>query len=546
MRTPALVFLLALASLAAGVRGTGLGSAFTDPVGGIRCQDECFYSHSAMRMAAGPHWLTPRLLGRYFLHKPPLLMWLAALSVKVFGPSLLALRLPVLLAGAAASVIVFLWVRGMREAGPAAAGALLLVSNSLWHACSRMVQTDVLVGTFLLLGLWFLSRDPALSSRSALFGFGISTAAAIMTKSLAGLLPLLALCVFFALARKPDRPPPARLAQLGLVIAAFAMPWHLYQLFAHGRWFWTEYVKVEMLGFGWNPPVRPQEHHFVFYAKRLFLTDPVLSLAALSAAPAAAAELRNAYTAGLRVLLSWITAAAAALLAFRAVNLPYVCYLLPAMCILGAVCSPLLCKRRSGAALIALCAAFAVKASFPQKPWGLNLRGLPLPRSAAALRTYAEKGRPNELVVVSPDDEFYSAVLPIPKVRYCFIDTLDRIAAYGPHFVETGITVTAGDFINLSRRKDEFERRMREWGLDSSEAMATAIVASGIDDVKKILEARPESDFYLPENLRPAAEAVLGTTHAPAPGPPGRFFLLSRRQPPASGPTPGPALAPHW
>src|SRR5712692_1074458 len=119
----AAVFLLALVSLGAGVDRIRIASAFTDPTSGVRAQDESTYAHSAIQMARSGGWMTPQLLGRFYTQKPPLLMWLTALSVKSFGLSLLDMRLPALLAGAVAVALVFLWVRQARSTGAAVTGA---------------------------------------------------------------------------------------------------------------------------------------------------------------------------------------------------------------------------------------------------------------------------------------------------------------------------------------------------------------------------------------------------------------------------------------
>src|SRR5713226_9763477 len=140
----AAVFLLALVSLGAGVDRIRIASAFTDPSSAVRAQDESTYAHSAIQMARSGGWMTPQLLGRFYMQKPPLLMWLSGLSMKSFGVSLVTLRLPVLLAASLAVTLVFVWTGLARSTGAAAVGAILLVSNSLWHRYARICQTDAL------------------------------------------------------------------------------------------------------------------------------------------------------------------------------------------------------------------------------------------------------------------------------------------------------------------------------------------------------------------------------------------------------------------
>src|SRR5664279_1340420 len=89
------VALLALACLLVRAARVGLTGDYIDPVGKIAAQDEAYYANQAIAMAHDGGWLTPRFMGRYALFKPPLLVWAAAVSAKLFGVSRLSLRLPV-------------------------------------------------------------------------------------------------------------------------------------------------------------------------------------------------------------------------------------------------------------------------------------------------------------------------------------------------------------------------------------------------------------------------------------------------------------------
>ncbi|MBI3698438.1 MAG: glycosyltransferase family 39 protein [Acidobacteria bacterium] len=483
-------------------------------------------------MARAGDWMTPKLLGRYFLEKPPLLAWLSGLSIKCFGVSLLALRLPVLLAGSLAATLVFLWLWETRSAVAALAGAMLLVSNRLWHTYSRLCMTDALLGTWVAAAIYCWARDPTLARRATFMAFCFFAAAAVMTKSIAGLAPLLALLVYRGLMRGRPRPSWKRVGQACLFVACFALPWHFYQLVVHPRWFWAEYVKRQIFSVGLNPPqlLSPEVPPW-FYLKRLVLTDPVLCALVVLAAPSLWTALRAKKSSRDVVLVSWILTAVAVLMLFRSRNLPYLCLLLPALCIVVAGHSPWRSKGSGMLATAALCGLFFTKASFSAQPWGLPFFGEGQVESAPALRAYCEKGRLNELILVSPDDDFYSAVLPIPRVHYCFIDPVSSIDAYGRHFPYLGITVTADQFNRLDRWEGLFRERLLAWGLNSTQPVATAIVAASESDVLGIIQAHPESDFFLPAQMRSAAEGQAKSTHEAVPGTSGRFFLLALRSP---------------
>ena len=142
--------LLVVAAVATVVLGYGIdrasvGTAYSDPFSKIRAQDECTYANSALGLAHAGGWLTPKVLGRYLLFKPPLLLWMAGFSLKMFGQSLWALRLPALAAGVCATLIVFWWTRRERSILIACAAVALFLSNPLMHIFARLCYTDMLV-----------------------------------------------------------------------------------------------------------------------------------------------------------------------------------------------------------------------------------------------------------------------------------------------------------------------------------------------------------------------------------------------------------------
>ena len=107
-----MIYLVAALALSIGLNRAGIASRYSDPVSHLRAQDEAIYANSATGLAERGGWLTPKVMGRFLLFKPPLLVWLAGASLKLFGISLWALRLPVVLAAAGATTLMFYWFGG--------------------------------------------------------------------------------------------------------------------------------------------------------------------------------------------------------------------------------------------------------------------------------------------------------------------------------------------------------------------------------------------------------------------------------------------------
>src|SRR5215470_9858896 len=134
----AALFFLILLVLGYGIQEPGLAGVFSDHVSGARAQDETTYASSAVGIATGGGWMTPKVLGRFYLVKPPLLIWLSGFSMRIFGISRSALRLPILLAAALATLSLCLWAEARYGRWTAVLVLLLIVANPLWHTFSRI------------------------------------------------------------------------------------------------------------------------------------------------------------------------------------------------------------------------------------------------------------------------------------------------------------------------------------------------------------------------------------------------------------------------
>jgi len=506
-----LVCFLSLAVLGIGINRAGIASTYSDPVGQLRAQDESTYANSAVGLAGECGWLTPKVMGRFLLYKPPLLVWLAGASLKVLGKSLFALRLPDLLAAVLGATLVFVWRSW--------AAWILLVSSPFWHIFARLCYTDMLLAAAFTGAMFCLHRDPKLESRAAFWGFAAFASAAILAKSIAGLLPMFVLILYWLVlyGRNTEW---RRLSAVCGVIALIVAPWHIYQLAVHRDWFMADYIGVQILGFGVQPPTQHAlEGQLLFYGQRMLWIDPVLAVLALVSLPWLFRDCRKRSPEA-PLLAAWIAVVVAALFAFRFRNLPYILSLVPAL----ALCAARITRGRWPIAM--LCGLFVVKAFFPAQVWGISFGAAPPIPEAQALRNYWEQGRPNELILIAPADEFYSFNLPGLKVRYCFPDPDGVVLKYAPHYGYLGITLTGDQFLHLEQLRPKYAKRLWEWGLDSSEPIGTAIAVKSEEEALGLIGAFPATDFELPEawasSVKQAGERDV------KPASPGRVFLLAR------------------
>lgn len=126
---------------------TGLGAP------GLFDPDEGRYAAIPAAMLRSGDFLIPRLGGFPYLEKPPLLYWLTAGALAIFGENEFAARLPVALAGllGLGAAVGLAW----RALGPrpAALTAGILASSALWLLHGRYLSTDMLLAALLALAL---------------------------------------------------------------------------------------------------------------------------------------------------------------------------------------------------------------------------------------------------------------------------------------------------------------------------------------------------------------------------------------------------------
>jgi len=356
----------------------------------------------------------------------------------------------------------------------------------------------MLLLAFSAAALYSLSRDPQLKSPRWFWSFVAFDAAAILTKSLAGLIPLFILLLFAVVS--PRRPSVKRILQVLLAVALVAAPWHLYQIVVHQKWFWTEYIDYQLFQFGMHPPVaRASDPVWLFYARRIFLTDPFLCVAGLLAMPALIRGLMQRNPASL-LAGCWLLVVTAIVCTYQWRNFPYSAMMIVPLAFVAAQYGPR--WQTPVLAAILLLKLFAL-----EPVWSLRYAGSQPLAAAPLLRDYAARHRLSELILIDTDDEFYSATLDLPKVRYCFLDPGNVVLRYAPFFSELGITVTVKQFEHLN--PEQFRDRLRAWGLDSVKPVATSIVAHTPEEIQHLIDTHPQADFYAPPGYSGGSHQVV-------------------------------------
>lgn len=111
--------------------------------------DEGRYGEIGRWMLQSGDWLTPRLNGLPFFHKPPFLYWLQALALATFGVNEVALRLVPALHAGLLLVTLYLAARTLSTELMARRAALMLGTSLTFLVGGQYVNHDMLVATWI-------------------------------------------------------------------------------------------------------------------------------------------------------------------------------------------------------------------------------------------------------------------------------------------------------------------------------------------------------------------------------------------------------------
>jgi 4-amino-4-deoxy-L-arabinose transferase-like glycosyltransferase len=196
LRSPWALLALALAWL-----------AFTGWARPLALPDEGRYTSVAWAMLSGGDWLTPRLNGLPFFHKPPLFYWITAGSMALFGANEWAARAAPLLGASIGTAATFLFARRWLGERPGRLALLAAATQPFIFLGGQYANLDMLVAgcigaTVLAFAHVALLPADAPRPRVALATGYLFAALGVLAKGLIGLaLPGLVLVAWLLLRR---------------------------------------------------------------------------------------------------------------------------------------------------------------------------------------------------------------------------------------------------------------------------------------------------------------------------------------------------------
>jgi len=253
--SPVSIALLVLAWVA--LQFTGLFSP------GLLDDVDSIYIEVAREMMLRHDYITPFANGVRFFDKPPLMYWMAAFGMKIFGIHDWAARLPMAFCVLLLAFAVYaLGIRFFGERG--GFYSALIISTSIGtYLYTRFYIPDILLALWMTLGAHlFLAALDAIKARNRrrtlyyCWGFAAVMALNVLTKGLIGLVfPIGLVFAYLALTRKLHLVKRLHTTSSLLVFSLIAAPWHI--LAAHrnppvgeaGGWFWFYIINEHFMRF---------------------------------------------------------------------------------------------------------------------------------------------------------------------------------------------------------------------------------------------------------------------------------------------------------
>ena len=207
------------------------GMALTDP-------DETFYAQTAKEMLNKGDWTTPYLYGNPQFEKPIMIYWLVEASYKIFGVNETAARLPSAVFGLLGVIAIYLLGKLLFGRRAGFLSAIILATNVEYVIISRACITDMVLATFMLLGVLFFFYG-YLKERGYFYILASTAfALAVLTKGpIAIVLPAVVFVIFLLFTKDAGRLKKIPLGWCLLIFILVAAPWYILTYRLHGKEF---------------------------------------------------------------------------------------------------------------------------------------------------------------------------------------------------------------------------------------------------------------------------------------------------------------------
>jgi len=244
IKTPILIFLLALALLSVGLSSK---QAFHS--------DEMYYLQASREMRASGDYITPTFNGAKRFQKPILYYWLVSGSYASFGDSIVAGRLASTLVASLALTLIFLSLLQIFGGLIAWLSFMAILSTFGFYLHSHYAMTDMTLTSFIAMGLllyWLRENsrgDPTWMTWGMFLFFGL----ACLTKGPLGIaIPAVTIAIYAILTRRLNALRPFASLSGWWIFIVVVLPWFLMMYQLHGSEYSSYFFSSEIQTRTWD------------------------------------------------------------------------------------------------------------------------------------------------------------------------------------------------------------------------------------------------------------------------------------------------------
>jgi len=218
--------------------------------GEVQPWDEGLYAYRAREILKSKCWWdqTSVSLGNlYSASYPPLVPWVMALNMKLFGANLFAIRLFSVLASALIITLFFYFFSPLFNYQITFLFSINLLISNTYFFYSRQGMLDIPLLSFIFLVFIFLFKflETEKKYEKILFAAGVSIffACSLMTKVVLSFIPLISLPFIYKYFPKKKFIQSILLFSIGVLLA---LPWHLYMFWNYGLEFLSLFLPAHL------------------------------------------------------------------------------------------------------------------------------------------------------------------------------------------------------------------------------------------------------------------------------------------------------------
>ncbi len=194
--------------------------------------DEGRYTEIPRQMVVTDDYVTPRLNGVKYFEKPPFVYWLTSTSIKAFGVNEWALRFWPAFFALLGCLATYLYAQRFYSRNVGITSALVLGTNLLYYAHSRILILDMPLAALLSIALFSFHAAVFESQKQRkfwlLFLFFTCSALALLTKGLVGMIIPGTIILLWVIWSRQTQALKSAFNPLGILLfLAIALPWHI-------------------------------------------------------------------------------------------------------------------------------------------------------------------------------------------------------------------------------------------------------------------------------------------------------------------------------